>query len=572
MSFTRIHLALLVALISITSAKAFAAGADAGTLDQIFKKQIELEKNEAHPESLIKKKESIPVAPSDADILIEVKEFKVTGMTLFTSEEAQAALSAFNNQKLTLKQINEAGNAIVNLYKKKGRIAQAIVPPQEIKDGIVEIKIIEGKVGSIIIEPAFAQDPPRLSKKVTKKFISYYNAEGQLINLDGLERSLSLLNEIPSVHAEVSLESGQDDGTTNILMKVDELSKLSGRVDLTNYGSASTGYAQAVANINLNDLSGIGDSGSIDVLKSQGSIFAQARYFVPANSDGLRIGVGASTLNYDTLASFSEVLSNGRSSTVGLYSNYALERTPRSNKTVSFNMEHRAYINYTNDVEVSKHLINSATLGLQGNQFVGDASLIWSLSAVYGNLMLNNNSQLEFDKATVKTEGGFGKLSLYSVFMKPLPIKKTSLMLTMNGQLASKNLNSAEQLYLGGPNGVRAYPLSQGGGSQGVILSAEVNHVFENNLEVGVFLDAGLIQQFKHTYQDWRGLTNADNTYALYASGFDAKYRYKKKAEISGAVAYKLGDNPLYTWTGEQLNVDKHERSVQFWLKGSFFF
>ena len=138
--------------------------------------------------------------------------------------------------------------------------------------------MIEGKVGSIVIEPAFEQDPPRLSKKVTKKFVSHFNTEGQLINLDGLERSISLINEIPGVNAEVSLEAGQDDGTTDILIKVDELSRVSGSAGITNAGSASTGYAQALTNISLNDFYGLGDSGSINILKSEGSIFGQLRY------------------------------------------------------------------------------------------------------------------------------------------------------------------------------------------------------------------------------------------------------------------------------------------------------
>ncbi len=568
--FTR--LGLIVSFVCLCACEAFAAGPDAGALEQKLKQQIENEQKEAPAESVIKKKEPTPAAPKDNQILIEVKKFKVTGITLITKEEAAFVLAPFENRSLTLKQMNEAANAIVDIYQSKGRIAQAVVPPQEIKDGLVEIKVTEGKVGSIVIEPAFEQDPPRLSKKVTKNFISYFNPEGGLIDLDGLERSVTLLNEIPSVHAEVSLEPGQDDASTNIMMKVDELSNISGRVDVTNYGSASTGYAQAITNISLNDLTGFGDNGSVDIIKSQGSLYAQGRYFMPGNYDGLRVGVGGSTMGYDTLASFSATLSKGRANTVGFYSTYALERTARTNKTISINLENRSYINYTNDTEISKYKINSSTINLQGNRFISDGILTYSIGGAIGNLMMDNAKQIETDDATIKSRGGYGKFSIYALLSKPLPIKQTNLLLTFNGQLATKNLNTAEHLYLGGAYGVRAYPSSQGGGSQGAVISAEVNHSFENNLEIGAFIDAGLIQQYKHTYDDWKGLTNAGNFYALYATGLDAKYRYKKKAEVSGTLAYRLNDNPLFTQNGDQLNVDNHERSVQFWLKGSYFF
>ena len=198
--------------------------------------------------------------------------------------------------------------------------------------------------------------------------------------------------------------------------------------------------------------------------------------------------------------------------------------------------------------------------------------MTYSFSGVAGNLSIDNATQREADDATIKSQGGYAKISMYTVLIKPLPIKQTNLLLSFNGQLASKNLNTAEQLYLGGPYGVRAYPVSQGGGSQGAVISAEVNHVFENKVELGAFLDAGFIQQYKHTFEEWKGLTNADNFYALYATGLNAKYSYKKKAEISSTLAYRLNDNPLYTSTGEQLNLDSHNRSVQFWLKGSLFF
>ena len=569
MLFTRF--ALIVGFAFFYVCEVFAEP-DAGTFEQKLKKQIEFEQKEAPSENVIKKKEPTPAVPKDNQILIDVKKFKVTGITLITQEEAATVLTSFENRSLTLKQINEAANAIVDLYQRKGRIAQAVIPPQDIKEGLVEIKVTEGKVGAILIEPAFEQDPPRLSKKVTKNFISRFNPEGGLIDLDGLERSVTLLNELPKVNAQVSLEPGKDDGTTNIVMKVDQLSKISGRVDVTNYGSAMTGYAQAITNVSFNDLTGFGDNGSIDIIKSQGSLYAQGRYFIPGNYDGLRIGLGGSALGYDTLSSFSPTLSKGRANTVGVYSTYALERTARRNKTINVNLENRNYINYTSDVEISKYTINSATIALQGNRYISDGILTYSFSGVAGNLSIDNATQREADDATIKSQGGYAKISMYTVLIKPLPIKQTNLLLSFNGQLASKNLNTAEQLYLGGPYGVRAYPVSQGGGSQGAVISAEVNHVFENKVELGAFLDAGFIQQYKHTFEEWKGLTNADNFYALYATGLNAKYSYKKKAEISSTLAYRLNDNPLYTSTGEQLNLDSHNRSVQFWLKGSLFF
>lgn len=554
------------------------AGIDAGALQQDYQRQIDNSQTTSPPETLIKKTPTTST-PKKNQTLIQVNGFRVVGMTLITQDQAQDVLKPFINRKLTLDQINEAANAIVDLYQRIGRVAQAVVPPQDIKDGIIEIKIIEGRVGSVIIEPVVEGDPPRLSKAITAKYIATSNAEGALVDLDGLERSISLINEIPGVRAEGTLEPGTKDGTTNILLKVDEMPMLTGRADLSNYGAASTGWAQGVASLSLNDIAGIGDSGSIDIIGSMGSVYAQARYYIPATYDGLRIGVGASGLNYRSIPSFSPVSgsgvslgTNGNANTFGFYSTYALERSSRSNKTISLNLENKNYFNYFSGSEFSNYTIYSAALGIQGNQFVGDASLLWSATATLGNLNMNNTTQAANDQSGAQTSGGYGKVSWYAMINQPLPLKKTNLMASFSGQLANKNLNSAEQFYLGGPYGVRAYPVAQGGGAQGGLVTIEVNHTYENDLQLGVFFDVGGVQQYKQTFDNWQGLSKAGNIYALYSTGLTAKYEYKKFL-LQGALAFRLGQNPLHNFsTGAQLNVDNAYNPVQIWLKGSYYF
>jgi hypothetical protein len=98
-----------------------------------------------------------------------------------------------------------------------------------------------------------------------------------------------------------------------------------------------------------------------------------------------------------------------------------------------------------------------------------------------------------------------------------------------------------------------------------------VTHTYENQLQLGAFFDAGLVQQYKTTYPNWQGLTNAANTYSLYALGPLAKYNYEK-IQLQAALAFRIGNNPLYNQSGQQLNVSNQYNSVQAWVKGTFFF
>ena len=58
MSFHRKEFVSLACLFFVISSKALAAGVDAGSLDQVLKKQVEIENNAAPAESLIKKSEN----------------------------------------------------------------------------------------------------------------------------------------------------------------------------------------------------------------------------------------------------------------------------------------------------------------------------------------------------------------------------------------------------------------------------------------------------------------------------------------------------------------------------------
>ncbi len=545
------------------------SGPEAGALQQQLQREVDRNAPLVAPEQLIKKKDKAS-RPKAAAKSIEVNGFKVTGMTLISQDKAQEALKPFLNRPLTLDQIKEAAEAVTNLYAQKGWLAQAVVPPQDVQKGIVTIKIIEGKVGKVIIKlDKSAQS--RLKSSVITKFVSNGNPPGGFINLNALERDLAILNEIPGNQVDGELSEGGLEETTDILVNARDTGLFAGRVDASNYGAANTGPAQAVASLSLNNPSGYGDQVTLDAIGSEGSAYGQLKYGLPVGYDGWRVSAGVSALNYRTLSSFSNITSRGTAQTYGIYSNYALERTARSNKNITVNFENKNYNNLTSGVQSSNYQINNLNAGINGANFLDQTYVNWGATLTLGSLSINNTNQANNDTQGAATKGTFGKIGFNGSVTQPLPIKRTNLVGSVYGQLANKNLNSAEQLYLGGPYGVRAYPVAQGGGAQGAVASAEINHTLIQDLQLGAFFDAGLIQQYISTYSGWQGQTNANNAYSLYATGLSAKYQYQK-VQLTGALAWRVGSNPLYTQSGQQLNTDNQYRSVQGWIKGSLYF
>ncbi len=561
---------LIVFALAFVSITAWAQTPDAGALQQQLQREVDQERQVPVPSPPIKKKERELTPAKPGEQTIDVKGFKVSGITLITEQQAQDALKPYVGRQLTVTQIKEAANTVTLLYQEIGRIAQATLPPQNVTDGIIEIKMIEGRTGEVIIE-RLQTSPGKLKSEVIQNFLYANNPKGDLLSIPGLERSLALLNELPGTAVEGQLSEGSEPGTSNIVINSAETPMFTGRAEAANYGSSSTGVAQAIASLNLNNVAGIGDLLSLDAIGSEGSVYAQLKYGIPVGYQGWKVALGASNLNYKTLSSFSSTISEGNAQVYGIYSSYALTRAPTSQSNLIVNYENKNYLNKTSGVEVSNYQLNNFSVGINGYQFKSNSSLSWGTTVTVGNLSIQNTTQANNDLNGAATAGSFGKLTFNGAYSQQLAIERTSIQISAYGQLANKNLNSAEQFYLGGPYGIRAYPVAQGGGSQGAIGSVELTHRYDERLSLGAFFDAGVVQQYISTYNKWQGLTNAGNTYPLYATGLTAKYSYAKFL-LQAALAFRVGSNPLYTQSGQQLNVDNAYRSPQGWIKGTFYF
>jgi hemolysin activation/secretion protein len=74
-----------------------------------------------------------------------------------------------------------------------------------------------------------------------------------------------------------------------------------------------------------------------------------------------------------------------------------------------------------------------------------------------------------------KTHGRFGKYN-YEFRRLQKITENTNLLLGLQGQLASKNMMSAEKFSLGGSNGVRAYPTGEALGDTGYVFTGELRY------------------------------------------------------------------------------------------------
>src|SRR5207244_7002490 len=80
-----------------------------------------------------------------------VSKFKVTGATVFPESQLEAMLGE-PNREMTLAEAQALAERITEFYKDKGYIvARALIPAQDVRDGVVEVRVIEGRYESVTI-------------------------------------------------------------------------------------------------------------------------------------------------------------------------------------------------------------------------------------------------------------------------------------------------------------------------------------------------------------------------------------------------------------------------------------
>ena len=85
----------------------------------------------------------------DETITVFVKRFVFRGNSKIQSKELLAVLSNYVNKDLNFSELQLAVSLISKEYRSRGFWAMAYLPEQELKNGMITINILEGKIGKL---------------------------------------------------------------------------------------------------------------------------------------------------------------------------------------------------------------------------------------------------------------------------------------------------------------------------------------------------------------------------------------------------------------------------------------
>jgi hemolysin activation/secretion protein len=521
-----------------------AATPDAGSLRQ------QIEQNQ--PQNIPHK--ALPENPAEATLVKEqkglvttVKAFKFMGNTLLTAEQLAPAVKYYINRPVDFTQLQAAATAVANAYREAGWIVRANLPVQDVVDGIVTIQIVEAIFGGTHIN---GEIPPRISRKQIMQIFEAQLKTGELLNADKLDRALLLADDLPGVTVAGSLSEGAKERETDVDLKLDYEPLAMGEAAYDNTGARSTGNDRFTANLNLNSPFKHGDLIGVSVIHTLGSDYLRMDGNLPVGSNGWRLGLNGSHMQYNLVASeFAALNAKGTSDTVGLESTFPIIRSRLKNLYLNINADNKSFDNQSSGATTTSYRANTVTLGLDGNlfdNFRGGGANSATLSLIDGRLNLNGSPNQSADATTTQSAGHYDKLH-FAVSRQQVITETVSLFGALSGQVAHKNLDSSEKFYLGGSTGVRAYPANEGGGSDGKLLNLELRWRLPQGFNLTGFYDYGHITI--NPNNSFTGAT-ALNDYSLKGAGLSLAWQSSKGPSVKAVYAHRLGDNPNPTTTG----------------------
>jgi len=499
--------------------------------------------------------------------------FKVQGNTHISQADVQAALRPMIGVLLTQDNLQRATEKISELYQSHGLLAMAEMPPQDLTSGWVNIKVIEAKFAGTVME-----DPQGhvANTNLPLQMVERLQPKGAVVSLKALDQAAALMSEIPGVETKVSLRPGDNPGETQAVATILAGKALEGSMAVDNAGARATGEKRESGKIILNNPLKIGDAASAQLLHSEGLDYQKYSYSLPVGDAGWRAGMSASSMQYQVISSeFLGLNAKGPSSTRGVDLTIPLLRDNLNNASLQLAFDQKKFKNEAINTVQSNYSGNALTAYLEGNRNNGKGGeTSASLQLVAGKIDLSNSTathQLN-DALTTQTEGNYNKVRLALTHKEDLDSTNT-LVVSGQSQWANKNLDGSERFYLGGMQGVRAYPTNEAGGSLGQLVSAEWQkhlNLNQNRWTAAGFYDVGRVTVNKHN--DFTGAASP-NQYTLSGAGVWLGTTVKHAYGLSTlrlVAAHRLGNNPTAATNGNDQDGTRILNRYRFSLNHAF--
>ncbi len=267
-----------------------------------------------------------PKAPSLATQLqVFVKDIKLTGNRVISNEELGKVTAPYENRTLSSEDLQSLRQALTVYYIDKGYVnSGAVIPDQEVKEGIIEIQIVEGKLTDIELSGNEWLRDSYIAKRLRL-------GSEDALNLQILQERMQVLDQdrrIERLNAE--LKPGIQPGEGVLQVLVEEARPYELGVFFNNYYSTSVGELHGEVYGAHYNLTGFGDVLTARYGITEGIDDVGALYSFPLTARDTRLNLYFDRGNSDIVEEpFDAIDITSETETYGVILSHPFYLTPR---------------------------------------------------------------------------------------------------------------------------------------------------------------------------------------------------------------------------------------------------
>lgn len=444
-------------------------------------KKIEEQIKKGKQSGVIKSDQSKPEEDSGIEsVTFVLKEVALDPSVILRTEELAVITEKFVDQTVSLQDLYKLTEEINTLYETKGYMTcRAYLPPQRISGGVVRIRLLEGKTGSVTVEG---------NKHTKEKFVRSRLplVEGEISNTDRLSRDILRFNAMENAQIEIVMNAGTEESTTDYKILVYEPKKnFNFNFYMDNNGYDTTGmWREGLVYTNYS-LTGKRDALSLNYIHTKGTNAGSLGYSTPIGKKGTKLDLDFNLNSTKITSGELEAMQvKGRGHSFGFALRHPLLITER--KRVEGGLRYLYQKSHSDFLDVpwvddkTHHIIPYIS-------FVnyGDSSVFY------------HKHSLDFGKCTGLDGKGENHMiySLNSIYQKRYGHGQL-LKARLDGQMSTKDyLSSGLRFYIGGANSVRGYKESLLSGDKGIFGSMEYQLPLDKKerYRLFTFLDYGTV-------------------------------------------------------------------------------
>jgi len=476
-----------------------------------------------------------PAPPGAEELRFTLSDITVEGATVYDREALRPLWQDLLGHEISLSDLYGVADAITSQYRNDGYVlSRAIVPAQQIENGVARLEVIEGYIGRVTITGEVSRES--LLRGYADKITAL-----RPVRLRALERYLLLMNDLAgatatSVLAPLPGEPGAAELTIEMSHKVVDLF---GTLD--NRGTRFIGPVQASVGTRLNSALGfyertqlrlIGTPANFDELKAY-----DLNHQVPLDNEGTLLSMGINQAEAQPGFTLRPLTLDSTSTVVNVVLSHPLLRLRAENVTIQGGfVATDLHTTVFNNIQT---LLNDRIRTLQVGA-VYDFVDMWNGVNVYD---LQVSQGLDILGARTPGSPNLSRADGRSDFTKLIGDAQRvqslggnwSLLAAVTGQYGFTSLLASEQFAIGGVNFVRAYDPGELTGDSGIAGKIELQYG-ESSTNIGLanyqlyaYYDAGRL--WNH-----QALPGEFSAASATAAGIGA--RFSVTDQISGSVEF----------------------------------